>query len=41
MERDFERDDYLKKQGLKVINIAIWYVLTNIEGTIENLMEYL
>ena len=40
-ERDIERDKYLNDQGLKVLRYSDLDVLTNIEGTIENLLENL
>jgi very-short-patch-repair endonuclease len=41
MEKDAERDNYLKAQGLTTLRYSDIDVLTNIEGTIENLIEYL
>jgi very-short-patch-repair endonuclease len=41
LEKDKERDQYLQKQGLKVLRYSDLDVLSNIEGTIENLLENL
>ncbi len=41
VDKDRIRDDYLKKQGLRVLRFTNTDILGNIEGVIENILEVL